>query len=160
MCWRCDHPDRPEQEYLDEMYATMMRHGWAVQYVESTRVPFAYTLGLTRHDLPELLVTGVSPQRAARLLNGVARKSVGRGAPVPGTQFTVPSGPLIEIVEVEHPDAHLNFAVAFFGSETRALQLVWADQRGRWPWAADFDNGRGTQPVLGVRVTPDPEEPG
>ena len=81
MCWRCDHPDRPEQEYLDEMYATMMRYGWAVQYVESTRVPFAYTLGLTRHDLPELLVTGVSPQRAARLLNGVARKSVGRGSP-------------------------------------------------------------------------------
>jgi Domain of unknown function (DUF4262) len=66
---------------LDEMYATMMRHGWAMHYVESALVPFAYTLGLTRHDSPELLVTGVSPQRAARLLNGVARKSVGRGHP-------------------------------------------------------------------------------
>ncbi len=81
MCWKCDHPDRPEREYLDEMHATMMRCGWAIQYVESDRVPFAYTLGLTRHDLPELLVTGVSPQRALRLLNGVARKSVDRGAP-------------------------------------------------------------------------------
>ncbi|MGO9154172.1 DUF4262 domain-containing protein [Mycobacterium sp.] len=75
---------------------------------------------------------------------------------MPGTQFTVPSGPFIEIVEVERPDAHLNFATAFFGSEMRALQLVCAAARGRWPWAADFNNGRGIQPVLGIRVTLDP----
>jgi hypothetical protein len=30
-----------------------------VQYVGSDRMPFAYTIGLTRYRLPELLVTGV-----------------------------------------------------------------------------------------------------
>lgn len=152
MCWRCDHPDRPVQDYLDELYVTMTKHGWAVQYVESRRRPFAYTLGLTRHDLPELAVTGVPPQRAVGLLNAVAFTTVNRGELTAGARMTLPSGTRVELVEVEHPDAHLKFAAAFFASEIRALQVVWADERGRWPWAPDFDAGRGTQPVLGVRA--------
>lgn len=62
-------------------------------------------------------------------------------------------GPLVETVQVTHPDAHLYCAIAIFGDKVTALQLVWADRRGRWPWAADFDEGRGTQPVLGMRAT-------
>ena len=34
----------------------------------------------------------------------------------------------------------------------RAFQLVWADGRGRWPWAADFCDQRSRQPVLGMRT--------
>ena len=61
---------------------------------------------------------------------------------------------LIEVVEVEHPDAHMNAAIAIYGSEVRGLQLVWADWRGSWPWSPSFNNGRGIQPVLGVRAAP------
>ncbi|MEQ0608926.1 DUF4262 domain-containing protein, partial [Mycobacterium tuberculosis] len=68
-------------------------------------------------------------------------------------QTTLPAGPLVETVQVTHPDAHLYCAIAIFGDKVTALQLVWADRRGRWPWAADFDEGRGTQPVLGMRAT-------
>jgi len=152
MCWMCDHPGSTREDYLDELRARMLGHGWALQYVESDQVPFAYTVGLTDYGLPELLMTGVSPQRAARLLNGVARRAVCGDPPTPGAQITFPAGPLMEIVEIEHPDAHLYSAVAFYGSAVRALQLVWADGRGRWPWAADFNEGRGGQPVLGVRA--------
>ncbi|MEY8016214.1 DUF4262 domain-containing protein [Mycobacterium servetii] len=152
MCWRCDHPDRPVQDYLDELYATMPKRGWAVQYVESERRPFAYTVGLTRCDLPELLITGVSPQRAVGLLNAVAFQAVNRGAFTAGARMTLPAGSRVELVEVEHPDAHLKFATAFFGNQMSALQVVWADERGRWPWAPDFDDGRGSQPVMGVRA--------
>jgi hypothetical protein len=56
--------------------STMVDHGWAVQYVESERTPFAYTVGLHDCGLPELLVTGVSPPRAKRLLNTVARDAM------------------------------------------------------------------------------------
>lgn len=66
-------------------------------------------------------------------------------------QTTLPAGPRVEVVEVGQPDAHLNCAVGIFG-EVTALQLVWADRRGRWRWASDFDDGRGTQPVLGMRA--------
>ena len=103
-------------------------------------------------ELPELLITAVSPQRATRLLNAVARDALAGKDVTPGSQIKVPAGPLIEIVEMSRPDAHLNFAVAFGGPEIRALQLVWADGRGRWPWSAAFCDGRRKQPVLGVRA--------
>jgi hypothetical protein len=148
----CDHPGSTKEDYLNEVRVQIDRDGWMVQYVEDQR-PYAYTIGLHERALPELLVTGVSPQRAVRMLNRVAQMAT-RGVPLrPGDQRQLPAGPLIEIVTVEIPDAHLNNAVAFYGPTLQALQLVWADGRGRWPWAATFGDGRGKQPVLGVRGT-------
>ena len=149
MCWLCDHPEATRDDYFDLLREKMRKHGWAIQFVESRR-PFAYTIGLHDCGLPELLVTGVSPARARRLLNAVARDAM-RGLPLtPGKQFTLDTGPRIEIVEVDHPDAHMGWAVAF-GGPIRAVQLVWADGHGRWPWARNFCDGRTRQPVLGYR---------
>ena len=150
MCWLCDHPDASLDDYFDVLREKMRKDGWAVQYVED-RTPFAYTIGLHDCGLPELLVTGVSPQRAKRLLNALARDAMRGRTLTPGEQIMLRSGPLIEIVEVDHPDAHMNWAVAFGGPEIRAMQLVWADGRGRWPWAPGFCDGRTRQPVLGFR---------
>jgi hypothetical protein len=153
MCWRCDHPNATQDDYLDVLRSEMVEHGWAVQYVESDRNPFAYTVGLHDCGLPELLVTGASPPRARRLLNAVARDAMRGRALTPGGQIPIQDGPLVEIVEVDHPDAHMGWAIAFGGRGIRALQLVWADGRGRWPWAAEFCDGRRRQPVLGIRAT-------
>lgn len=152
MCWKCDHPNATVDDYLDGLRVAMRESGWAVQYVERPRNPFAYTVGLHDCGLPELLITGVSAQRATRLLNEVAADMMGGRTLTPGQKIAVRSGPLVEIVEVANPDAHLQWAVAFGGPEVRALQLVWADARGRWPWAAAFSDGRARQPVLGVRA--------
>ena len=152
MCWQCDNPNGTTDEYLDELRATIRVQGWAVQGVEDDRRPYAYTIGLHDRGLPELLVTGLSPQRAARLLNEFAGAAVGGRVLKPGAHIPVGDGPLLEIVEVDHPDAHMNFAVALGGPAIRALQLVWTDDRGRWPWAAGWGHGRRRQPVLGVRA--------
>jgi hypothetical protein len=152
MCWMCDHPSSTIDDYLDHLRSIVLAHGWATQYVEDKPTPYAYTVGLHECGLPELLVTGVSPQRALRVLNGVARIAVRDDAPVPGDRIQLPAGPLIEVVAVDHPDAHMGMAVAFYGVEFSARQLVWADGRGRWPWAAGFSDGRGRQPVLGMRA--------
>jgi hypothetical protein len=152
MCWMCDHPGSTIDDYLDHLHSIVLEHGWAVQYVEDNRTPYAYTVGLHECGLPELLVTGVSPQRAKRMLNSVARTELREAPLTPGDRIQLPAGPLLEIVTVDHPDAHMNMAVAFYGPEIRALQLVWADGHGRWPWAAGFSDGRGRQPVLGLRA--------
>ncbi|MFZ1179898.1 MAG: DUF4262 domain-containing protein [Mycobacterium sp.] len=151
MCWMCDHSGSTVDDYLAEIRAKIRRRGWTVQYVEDDRVPYAYTVGLTRHGLPEFLMTGVSPQRALQLLGGIAESAPDVEVPAPGERLTL-SGTLVEVVEVEHPDAHMNAAIAIYGSQVRALQLVWADWRGGWPWGAGFNNGRASQPVLGVRA--------
>jgi hypothetical protein len=98
-----------------------------------------------------LMKTTIAPRPPARSGSPFLSDPAGHT----GTQFTIPAGPLVEMVEVEHPDAHLIFAFAIL-REVTATQLVWADRRGRWPWAADFDDGHGTQPVFGVRATKRP----
>jgi hypothetical protein len=46
---------------------------------------------------------------------------------------------------------HLLTAVALHGPAVRGLQMVWADDRSRWPWERGFRGRRGGQPVLGPR---------
>jgi len=112
MCWQCDNPNGTTEEYLDELRETIRVHGWAVQGVEDDRRPYAYTIGLHDHGLPELMVTGLTQQRAARVLNDVAEAAVRGRVLKPGAHIAVGVGPLLEIVEVDHPDAHMNFAIA------------------------------------------------
>jgi len=61
-------------------------------------------------------------------------------------------GPLIEIVEVGEPTAHLEVAAELFGPRVRALQVVHADDSGHWPWERGYRGVRGGQPVLGRRA--------
>ncbi|HTY29136.1 MAG TPA: DUF4262 domain-containing protein, partial [Mycobacterium sp.] len=68
----CDHPGSTVADFLDVIRGKIDERGWAVQYVEDPRMPFAYTVGMTGHGLPELLMTNVSPARAARVLNNSA----------------------------------------------------------------------------------------
>lgn len=151
MCWLCDHPSATRQDYLKVLRAKACKNGWAVQYVESERSPFAYTVGLTDWSLPELLITGVSPSRASRVLGAIAREALRGSALTPGCHFKVSGGPLVEFVEVDHPDAHMAWAIEHAQAPVRALQAVWADGRGRLPWSAAFCDGRRRQPVLGLR---------
>lgn len=59
--------------------------------------------------------------------------------------------PSFEVVSLSSPSAHLLTAVLLYGEEFRALQLVYEDEHGNWPWDGDFRGGTGGQPVLGVR---------
>lgn len=153
MCWQCDHPGSTYQDYLDHLRVLMSCHGWAVQAVGGDRIhpPWAYTVGLTEFGEPELVVTGMRAGAAAELLNNVAAHVLHAEAPKPGERVPLTGGPLIEIVTVAEPAAHLHVAVDFYGTDIRALQLVHADDRGHWPWDVGWRGVRGGQPVLGIR---------
>jgi Domain of unknown function (DUF4262) len=151
MCWQCDNPDKTLDDYLDLLRGKILANGWAVQYVEDRR-PFAYTIGLHDRGLPELLVTGLEPRQSLWLLNTFARRALVDGTPKAGNQVRLPAGTHVEVVEVDRPDAHLYMAVNIEGPKVEAVQLVWADGRGRWPWVPGFDDGRRPQPVFGKRA--------
>ena len=157
MCWICDHPGATERDYTEHMRQLIVAFGWAVQGVERDGVhpPWAYTVGLTAHRRPELVITGMGLTRATGVLNGVAEHVLHADAPEPGTQAALLDGPLVEVVQVAAPWAHLNVAVQFYGNRIRGLQLVHADKRGRWPWDHQYQGGRGGQPVLGAREPPE-----
>ncbi len=157
MCWQCDHPEATVQEWMEKLHRLVEKLGWIVQFVEDQRTPYAYTVGLHKRGLPELLVTGLPPGAANYMLRSVGEYLVSGGKPVPGERILIGDELLLDVVQVEHPDAHMNVAVAFYGPGLRALQLVWPDDRGHRPWCAEFSNGPERQPVLGVRVAP-PDE--
>ncbi|RSD13510.1 DUF4262 domain-containing protein [Amycolatopsis eburnea] len=153
MCWQCENPDRPQSDYLTMLQEKVADRGWLVQGVEGNELypPWAYTIGLSGYGLPELVTTGLPLEEAAELLNDLASHTLHASPPEPGERIPLRDGPVVEVVPLTEPSAHLVFAVALYGPEIRALQLVHADEQGRWPWSPDFRDGRGGQPVLGVR---------
>jgi hypothetical protein len=63
------------------------------------------------------------------------------------------SGPwLLEAVAVDAPEQRLLVAHCLYRDRLRALQLVWADDAGRWPWDPGHRARRAGQPVLGPRA--------
>ena len=154
MCWVCDHPGSTGQDYLEYLRGLLDQHCWIVVGVQRNRYrpPYSYTVGLSDHGKPELVVTGLPHRRALDLLNDVAAHLMHAEAPVPGERVPLTGGPLIEIVRVTKPAAHLGIAPMFCGPQTPAIQLVYTDDRGHWPWERGFRGGRGGQPVLGARA--------
>ncbi|GAA5131233.1 DUF4262 domain-containing protein [Pseudonocardia adelaidensis] len=153
MCVFCDDPALTYPEYLARMARLADEYGWAVQGVERERFrpPWAYTVGLTPRGRPELLVTGMPLHRCSELLDAVAPHLLHDEPPAAGERLRLVDGPLVEFVDVENPDVHLLTALALYGPPVRGLQVVWADDRDRWPWERGFRGRRGGQPVLGPR---------
>lgn len=154
MCWLCDNPnpDGDAEDDLDGLRSAIRDHLWLVKCVPDDRRPYAYTLGLHELGLPELLATGVTTDRALALMDYFAREVIENGPPAPGDRFPMSDIAMFEAVQVERPDVHMELGAMLFGSKLRAVQLVWTDMRGRWPWDSAFDYYGMKQPVLGVRA--------
>lgn len=154
MCWVCEHPESSAEERLEYVRGLIAQNCWVVVGVngERCRAPYSYTVGLTDQGRPELLITGLSQKRAADVLSSAAADVLDGAALAPGKRVRVNDGPLVEVVQVAAPGVHLEVAAALFGRRLEALQLVYADRRGYWPWDRRFRDGRGGQPVLGVRA--------
>jgi hypothetical protein len=154
MCWVCDHPEATKDARLAYVRGLLDEHPWVVIGVERDgyRPPYSYTVGLTALNRPELVITGLSKERAADVLIAVGEQVVDAAAPTVGARTRLPGRRPGEIVRVAEPGVHLGVAADLFGERLTAIQLVYADVRGRWPWDKNFRNGRGGQPVLGPRT--------
>lgn len=145
MCQSC--PPDPVA-YVEEIL-TRMR--FAVVHVHGSRVSpdLGYTVGLTRHGLPELAVSGQRHETTLRLLSLWGDYLLDESQVLAGERLTC--GPWdLEAVRVDHAQDHLLVAARLYGDRLSALQLAWADARGRWPWEPGHRARQAGQAVLGT----------
>lgn len=150
MCEVCNPPEADRLAGVTTVRSMIDASHWATIAVEpECGLPtFAYTVGLSNFGLPELVISGMRKERALPVLDPVAARILLNGAPAPGRRIRLPNRRLSEIVRVDDPAARLQIATDVLGPRFTAIQLVYADKKGRWPW----DNGyRGRQAVLGDR---------
>lgn len=140
---------------LDDTRAKIALHGWTVIAVFPTQGDpghsFAYTVGLSAKQLPELAMYGLPAQVAHPVLNEVARRIVASGvAPRSGDRVEGVLVGDVPLVAVDMTDAtDLNLVREVYGAVAAAVQVVWPDNAGILPWEAGCRVSAAEQPVRG-----------
>lgn len=152
MCGRCVGQSMGER--FDWYVRTIYGVGWAVAHVRGERraAGYSHTVGLTRfHGHPEVLVSGLEPGDATRLLGEIA-ESVRSGVWLSaGIMFGADTGHTLQLADIADPqrmaDAQLVYASE--AGPVRGLQVIWSDQSGRWPWDPGWLGTDHDQPLFG-----------
>ncbi len=138
---------------LNDLRALVDSHGWAVRNVADSDPAkcLSYTVGLTAHAHPEVVMTGLPPEVGTAFLNIVGAIVVREGGRFqPGESTTeLADGPAMPVLEVLDK-TDLTAVAAIYG-HVSALQIVWTDSKGLLPWEPDYANPPDSQPLLGPR---------
>jgi hypothetical protein len=139
---------------LRQVGETIERSGVYLQFVpQPTPLETCwYTIGLTGHGHPELIMFGLPPDISRPVLRSVAGDVIaGRRTLTAGQDADdVLEDHPVHVVAVTEPDRHLPVAAQFYaatGAAVEALQIVWPDRYRRWPWQPG--TRVGDMPVLG-----------
>lgn len=145
--------DQVDQDVID----TIKEYGWidiaVFPTMESQGPPFNYTVGLTAMDHPELVVMGLNNQQghgilcaAVKLIEGGTTFQADHYAERVLTRMPVA---FAEVTDTHHPQFPLSMANRMYGI-VHALQLIWPDAKGKFPWQKGFDERhRADQVPLG-----------
>ena len=137
---------------LEELRTLISTHGWAVRNVTDADPAkcFSYTVGLTAHGHPEVVMTGLPPEAGTAFLNIVGEIVVREGGRFSAGDATteLADGPAMPVLEALDTSG-LEAVEAIYGGVS-ALQIVWTDSRGHLPWDAAYANPLGSQPLLGL----------
>jgi hypothetical protein len=120
------------------------RDGWAVVMVapraDESFAPFAYTIGLSERAGSELILIGLDPFVAARILNSIAENAASEGSLRPGPLPDILEGDYVVDLRLMDPSRYeeylgrlLWFHDTFGREPLRVMQVVWPDQHGRYP---------------------------
>jgi hypothetical protein len=156
-------PDEAMDKVDRKVRDDIARAGWSDIGVfptkKDTTMPFNYTVGLVEYDHPDLVVMGVPNSQGHTCLT-TAVKLIEDGVKFRPNTFSdrILRGFNVAFVRVE--DIHnnnypLSMLSRFYG-EVSALQIIWPDRHGRFPWHADFEvEFQGRQVLLGAWEGPE-----
>ena len=143
----------PREQALTDIRELVARHGWAIRHVlpdtASAHASFSYTVGLTSRGWPELIITGLPTAVADAFIRNAIDTQVENGAFKAGdrTDELSESG---EVMFIPVGDVSGMTATTDIVGVFSALQLVWPDSAGQFPWHPRYRNPSASQPLLGT----------
>lgn len=164
MCACCEaearglSPAEAEAEYLEAQERTIEKYGRSICYVTDDR-PWAYTIGRTRRGLPEFVVFGLEPGTTQSIVNSMCEQWPSGANVDNGIDHLEKSFPGLCFLAV--PDRVWDTTEYLLGAaedsrrfapdqERLAIQVVWPDANGAYPWEPFFDRKlTSIQPILG-----------
>ena len=152
---RTDDMSPAEQKILDDVENVGLH---VITVPEDDVGPgFAFSIGLwENYEQPEVVVFGLPPEVAIELINGVADdvddgKRFAHGQQAEGLLQHYPVR-FLAVPRERYAEFLGTASWAYEGDDFPAVQLVWPDKQGRWPWDPGVRDGfREMQPVLGPR---------
>ena len=141
-----------------KVFADIAAYGWhCINVLADQEGPgFAYTIGLQRTlRHPEIIVFGLSAEVMHGILNRIAERIRSGHSHTSGQSYW---GILddfrchfLTVPQEEFPE-YLGWALWYYKDEPlNALQCVWPDRNGKFPWNEGASTALGTrQPIIGV----------
>lgn len=144
-------------EYDSGVDRIVDRCGVFIQMVTGTphlrRPAFAYTVGLSAFEHPELLLFGSCPDCACAVLDELAARVRDGESLVPGAITHTDTSGLLLLELVPNPDAialtALRFATRHATGPISLLQLTFPDRKGRFPTDPSYEPGGWQEPRPG-----------
>jgi len=136
-----------DEEFHKEFHKAVVENmegkiGWHITGVMDSP-GFTYSTGLTKHDLPELIVSGLPMEVAAHFINEIGNEMMdGKKLELGKKYIEYAKGdlPMVFIeVSKEAMEEKMTTTGYHFKDGFKALQLVWCDTNGKMPWEEDFE---------------------
>jgi hypothetical protein len=137
--------DEPDRKLLSDV----TNYGWHILHIfaDKNEPCYSFSVGLyLKFGHPELLVMGLSQPIAQQLINLAAGYIANGRVFRPGERsddlmhgFACSFVPIL----INHYQHYLGYNIWFYRSLKKpfpALQLVWPDKKGRFPWENNYDN--------------------
>jgi hypothetical protein len=142
--------EQEEDPNLAVVRSHIAEFGLAIRHVagDDEHAPFSYTIGLTAIGHPEIVMTGMPFEYAQQFLNLIGRlvREGGRFQVGMWTEALTDAHPQL-LIAVDNT-SELTAVEQLYG-DVHALQLVWSDSHGNFPWQSGWRNPLSAQPLLG-----------
>ncbi|HZX76344.1 DUF4262 domain-containing protein [Lysobacter sp.] len=145
-------------EYERNILRHIQEHGCSVTSVfdpDEKEPPFSYSIGIAKSSgAPEIIIVGLSSKQSHRMVNEYNRRCQAGERFQPGVlylgfldDFAVQFGPVTREQRAEYMRS------ACCGPEFEAVQLIWPNASGVWPWDPEASEWfRANQPLLSGEI--------
>lgn len=142
------------QEFFTRVHDSIIKHGWHFMFVgaadDGSFPHFGYTIGQDRAERSDfIIVGGMDPET----MHSVANTIITENRPlVPGEilEDVIGGGLMLAVRAVDHKKVweYMTVTKIMALHQPTAVQIVWPDPEGRFPWDEDYDQEKYFQPLL------------